>query len=62
MARHRLGVAAELVDDKHAILGCRAHVDGVEAGAVGGGDQEARHARDEIAPEMEARRKLVARW
>jgi hypothetical protein len=58
---HRLGVAAGLVDDKHAGFGAVLDVDGVEAGAVGGDDQQVGHAHEQLTPGVEARRKLVAR-
>jgi hypothetical protein len=59
--RHRLGVTAGLVHDKDAGVGAVLDVDGVEAGAVGGDDQQVGHAREQLAPGMEARRKFVAR-
>jgi hypothetical protein len=36
-------------------------VDSVEASTVGGDDQQVWHAREQLTPGMEARRKLVAR-
>ena len=47
--RHRLGVAAGLVDDEDAGLGAVLDVDGVEAGAVGGDDEQVGHAREQVA-------------
>src|SRR6516165_74317 len=54
-------VAAGLVDDEHAGVGAVLDADGVEAGAVGGNDEQVRHAREQIALGMEARIELVAR-
>ena len=61
MGRHRLGVAAGLVDDEHARLGAVLDVDGVEACAVGRDDQQVRHAGEEVALGVEAWLELVAR-
>src|SRR5262249_22753933 len=59
--RHRLGIAAGLVDDEHAGVGAVLDVDGIEAGAVGGDDEQVRHAVEQLALDMEARLELVAR-
>src|SRR5439155_1366724 len=43
-----------------ARFAARVDVDGIEAGAVGGDDQQIRHARQQLAPQVEARVELVA--
>ena len=60
VCRHRLGVAAGLVDDEHARLGAILDIDGVETGAVGGDDKQVGHARQQFASGIEARIELVA--
>ena len=60
MRRHRLGVAARLVDDEHTSVGAILDSDGVEAGAVGGDDEQVGHARDGLALDVETRVELVA--
>src|SRR5262249_16405390 len=57
---HRLGVPAGLVDDEHAGVGAVLDVDGIEAGAVGGDDEQVRHACEQLALNVETRPELVA--
>ena len=60
MRRHRLGVAAGLIDHEHAGLGAVLDVDGVVAGAAGGHHEQVRHARQQVALGVKARTQLVA--
>ena len=56
-----MGVAAGLVDDQHARCRAGLDIDGIEARAVAGDDQQVRRAFQQIGMGMEMRRKLVAR-
>ena len=55
-----IGVAAGLVEDKHACLGAGGNIDGVEPRTVGRDDQEVRRALQEILVDMKVPRQLVA--
>ena len=61
MSATECGVAAGLVDDQHAGCGAGLDIDGIEARAVAGDDQEVRRAPQQVGMDMEVRRQLVAR-
>ena len=49
---HRMRVAAGLVDDQHARFGAGLDIDGVEARAVAGDDQQMRRAPQQVGVHM----------
>ena len=57
----RIGVAAGLIDDQHARRGAGVDVDGIEARAVAGDDQQVRRPLQQILVDMEMRCQFVAR-
>ena len=61
VGRHRVGVAAGLVDDEDAGIGAVLDVHGVVAGAAGRDDQEVRRPRDQALVDVVLRRQLIAR-
>ena len=61
MLGDRIGVAAGLIDDQHARRRAGIDVDGIEARAVRGHDQQVRRPPQQILIDMEMRRDLVAR-
>ena len=56
-----IGVAAGLVDHQHAGRGAGVDIDGIEARAVAGDDQQIRRPLQKIGMGMEMRRQFVAR-
>ena len=61
MLGDRVGVAAGLIDDEHAGRGAGVDVDGVEARAVGGDDQQVRRAPQQVLMDMEVLCQLITR-
>ena len=57
----RIGVAAGLIDDQHARRRAGIDIDGVEARAVAGDDQQVRRPLQQILIDMEMLRQFVAR-
>ena len=57
---HRMRIAAGLVHDQHARIRAGLDVDGIEACAVAGDQQQVRRALQEGSIDMEMRRQLVA--
>ena len=57
----RIGVAARLIDDEHSRRRAGVDVDGIEARAVRGHDQEVRRPPQQVMVDMEMRGDLVAR-
>ena len=55
-----MGIAAGLVDDQHARIGARLDVDGVEARAIAGDEQQVRRALQEGGIDVEMRGEFVA--
>ena len=61
MLGDRIGVAAGLIDHQHARRGAGVDIDGVEARAVAGDDQQVRRAPQQVLMDMEVLRQFVAR-
>ena len=55
------GVAAGLIDDQHARRGAGIDIDGIEARAVAGDDQEVRRAPQQVLIDMEMLCEFIAR-